>query len=147
MDKQLHSLISVRWNYLSISKLQRCNRWSLGMDKQFHPTLYWKCEHLIMLGLKSTHVDKRGPRYAIFIYYHMYSNYVWLISIRYWIQDWLYLSYNFVSQPWSFIAIVSRGLSGTTVQRVRVPSVLVSFTSIPHSNFKLMIICNKLLFT
>ena len=29
------------WNYLSIPKVQRCNRWSLGMDKLFHPTAYW----------------------------------------------------------------------------------------------------------
>ena len=38
-------------NYLSIPKLQWCNRWSLGMDKQFHPTLYWTCDYLSMLGL------------------------------------------------------------------------------------------------
>ena len=30
----------VVWNYLSIPKLQRYNRWSLGMDKYFHPILY-----------------------------------------------------------------------------------------------------------
>ena len=36
------------WNYLSIHKLQRCNRWSLGMDKQFHPTLYYVCNYLSM---------------------------------------------------------------------------------------------------
>ena len=35
MDKWLHVLQSVGWNYLSIPKLQRCNRWSLGMDKWF----------------------------------------------------------------------------------------------------------------
>ena len=28
-----HALSSVGWNYLSISKLQRLNSWSLGMDK------------------------------------------------------------------------------------------------------------------
>ena len=37
-----------------------CNRWSLGMDKQFHPTLYWACGYLSMLGLKLNHVSKRG---------------------------------------------------------------------------------------
>ena len=35
------------WNYLSILKLQRCNRWSLGMDKWFHPTQYWACDNLV----------------------------------------------------------------------------------------------------
>ena len=48
------------WNYLSIPKLQRCNRWSLGMDKQFHPTLFWARNYLSMLGLKLNHVSKRG---------------------------------------------------------------------------------------
>ena len=50
------------WNYLSIPKLQRCNRWSLGMDKIFYPTLYWACNYLSMLGLKLNHVSKRGHR-------------------------------------------------------------------------------------
>ena len=50
------------WNYLSFPKLQRCNRWSLGMDKWFHPTLYQACDYLSMLGLKLNHVSKRGHR-------------------------------------------------------------------------------------
>ena len=33
MDKQLHTLKSVGWNYLSIPKLQRLQQLSLGMDK------------------------------------------------------------------------------------------------------------------
>ena len=33
MDKLSHNLQSVGWNYLSIPKLQRLHRWSLGMDK------------------------------------------------------------------------------------------------------------------
>ena len=57
------------WNYLSIPKLQRCNRWSLGMDKWFHPTLYWACDYLSMLGLKLNHVSKRGHK--------MYHNDTW----------------------------------------------------------------------
>ena len=48
------------WNYLSIPKLQRCNRWSLEMDKQFHLTLCQVCDYLSMLGLKLNHVSKRG---------------------------------------------------------------------------------------
>ena len=58
MDNWSHPLYSVGWNYLSIPKLQRCNRWSLGMDKQFHPTLYWTCGFLFMLALKPIHVSK-----------------------------------------------------------------------------------------
>ena len=49
------------WNYLSIPKLQHCNRWGLGMDKLFHRTLYDGCNYLSMLGLKLIHVSKRGP--------------------------------------------------------------------------------------
>ena len=49
------------WNYLSIPKLQRLHRWSLGMDKWFHSTLYNGCNYLSMLGLKLNHVSKRGP--------------------------------------------------------------------------------------
>ena len=50
----------MEWNYLSIPKLQRYNRWSLWMDKWFHPTLYQACNYLSMLGLKLNHVSKRG---------------------------------------------------------------------------------------
>ena len=50
----------MRWNYLSIPKLQRLQRWSLGMDKLFHLTLYNECNYLSMLGLKSIHVSERG---------------------------------------------------------------------------------------
>ena len=59
---KLHPLQSVVWNYLSIPKLQRCNRWSLGMDKWFHPTLFWACDYSFMLGLRLNHVSKRGRR-------------------------------------------------------------------------------------
>ena len=38
-------------------------RWSLGMDEKIHPTLYWPCNYLSMLGLKSNHVSKMGPRW------------------------------------------------------------------------------------
>ena len=56
----LQTRISVGWNYLSIPKLQLCNRF--WMDKQFCPKLYWTGHHLSMLGLKLAHVRKRGPR-------------------------------------------------------------------------------------
>ena len=60
MDKYLHSLQCVEWNYLSIPKLQQLYRWSLEMDKQFHPTVYNGYNYLSMLGLKLNHVSKRG---------------------------------------------------------------------------------------
>ena len=33
MDKYSHTQYGVGWNYLSVPNLQRCNRWSLWMDK------------------------------------------------------------------------------------------------------------------
>ena len=47
-------------NYLSIPKLQRSHRWSLGIDKYSKPTNYNRCNYLTMQGLKLTHVSKRG---------------------------------------------------------------------------------------
>ena len=38
------------------------SRWSLGMEKLFHPTPYWACDYLSMLCLKLIHVSKRGLR-------------------------------------------------------------------------------------
>ena len=52
------------WIYLSSPKLQWCDCWSLGMDKWFHPTHYWACDYLSMLGLKLIHVIKRCPWYS-----------------------------------------------------------------------------------
>ena len=58
-----NKFIFAGWNYLSIPKLNfnGCNRWSLGMDKCFHPTVYNGCDYLSMLGLKLNHVSKRAP--------------------------------------------------------------------------------------
>ena len=58
-------LVRFHWffsNDLSIPKRQRLHRWRLGRDKLFHPTLYWACNYLSMLGLKLIHVNKRGHR-------------------------------------------------------------------------------------
>ena len=49
------------WSYISIPKLQWWSLWSLGMDKWFHPTHFWECDYLSMLGLKLIHVRKKGP--------------------------------------------------------------------------------------
>ena len=56
INKKKHGM-----NYLFIHKPQRCNRWRLGMDKQFRPTLYLACDYLSMLGLKANHVKKGVP--------------------------------------------------------------------------------------
>ena len=48
------------WNYFSIPKLQWLHRWSLGMDKWFHPTRHWVCNYLSILGLKLNHISERG---------------------------------------------------------------------------------------
>ena len=40
---------------------------SLEMDKQFHPTLYWACEYLYILGLKSNHVSKGAPHNNVIV--------------------------------------------------------------------------------
>ena len=55
-----NSIPSIRWSYLSISKLQRSN-WSLGMNKQFYPTLDGECDYLSLLGLKLFRIDKSVP--------------------------------------------------------------------------------------
>ena len=44
------------------SQIHWCDHWSLEMDMQFHTTLYWTCDYASMLGLKSAHISKRGPR-------------------------------------------------------------------------------------
>ena len=52
------------WNYLSFPKLQRWNRWSLRIDKQFYPTHYNVCYYIFMSGINFNHVSKRDPRYV-----------------------------------------------------------------------------------
>ena len=61
MDKLLHPLWNLGWNYLSIPRLQRLHSWSSGMDYQFHPTHFWLCDYLSRLILKLIYVSKRGP--------------------------------------------------------------------------------------
>ena len=40
------------------------NGWCLGMEMKFHPTLYWTCDYLCMLGLKLNHVSRGRPSWA-----------------------------------------------------------------------------------
>ena len=46
---------------IMIPKLQRWHRWNLGMNKLFHPTLYWGWDYFSMLVSKLIHVSKRDP--------------------------------------------------------------------------------------
>ena len=73
----------MEWNNLSIPKLQRCNRWSLGMHKWFPPTLYWVCDYLSMMGLKLIHVSKRGPRSQKWVCRAWISNCMLQYSMQY----------------------------------------------------------------
>ena len=52
------------------------NFWSLGMDKQFHPTLYNGCNYLFMLGLK---LMKRAPGVFLWVQHLTCSNIVMII--------------------------------------------------------------------
>ena len=46
-------------NYLITHRLQRCNRWSLGMDEKFHSTRSNRCCYLSMLWLRLILVSER----------------------------------------------------------------------------------------
>ena len=61
MDNYSHEQLSVGLNYLSIPKLERLRRWSLGMNKYFHPTFYNGCDYFPMLELKLNNVSKGVP--------------------------------------------------------------------------------------
>ena len=83
------------WNYISIPKLQRYNRynrWSLGMEKEFHPKLYWACDYLYILELKLKSVSKRGPRSNISLSFVTSSNkHLSAFSLLLWIiRIWKY---------------------------------------------------------
>ena len=49
------------WNYLSFPKLQLCGCSNLAMNKQFHSTLYWACDYLLMPEFKLIHISERFP--------------------------------------------------------------------------------------
>ena len=61
-------LTLVQWNYLSIPKLQRCNRWRLGMENKITPCKL--CNHVFMLGYRiwswsPMSYEKHGPRDSV----------------------------------------------------------------------------------
>ena len=79
-------------------------RWSLGMDKQFNPTLYNECNYLSMLCLKLNHVNKMGPSSCegtviILGIFHTHTHRKWVFSHTMYIIDLVAnlstLRYNF----------------------------------------------------
>ena len=55
-----------KWAVLLFYMLfSRLHRWSLRMDRLFHPTLYLAYDKLSMLGIKIIHVSKRGPAVSL----------------------------------------------------------------------------------
>ena len=70
MDKWLHPLEPVVWNYSSIS-ICTVEVWEWMIN--FIP-LYCTCDYLSMLGLKLIHVSKRGPKTV-----NMTARWHWLI--------------------------------------------------------------------
>ena len=59
-----YPLQSVGWNRVPISKLQQCNRWSLGMGTWYDPALYLVYDYLSTLGLKIIRVSNMGSGLA-----------------------------------------------------------------------------------
>ena len=52
----------MRWNWLSILKLQRYGRWCLGMERQFHPVVYW----LLLAGITISPCYQKGNPACLF---------------------------------------------------------------------------------
>ena len=40
-----------------------------GNELVIHPTHYWACDYLSMMGLKLIHVNKRGPKWRCLLGY------------------------------------------------------------------------------
>ena len=58
MDKYLHAHNRMRWNFLSISKLQRLKHLNLWIHNYFHRTLNGAYDYISMQGFKLKHVRK-----------------------------------------------------------------------------------------
>ena len=59
-----HLIEIYEMNLLILSQISMTPPLILGKDKWFHPTLYWSCNYLSMLGLKINLVSKRGSRWS-----------------------------------------------------------------------------------
>ena len=70
------------------------SRWSLGMGRLIHPTLYWAWDYLSLLGLKLIRVSKLGPmeKHLTFWILREYSDlniYFIILFVFYWLSWWL----------------------------------------------------------
>ena len=82
-------------NYLPFPKLKRCSRWSLGMDKQYHPTLYWAYDYLSMLRLNLIHVNEKTQ--DVFLEVNIIELIVWVfIAISFQGSGCWYEYYSFM---------------------------------------------------
>ena len=71
------------FHYLSIPKLQRFHRWSLGMDNYFHPTPSNGCNYLSKLWLNLIHVSKMSPSWSRSNLWHQFPlHHLW----RFWMH-------------------------------------------------------------
>ena len=104
----------MEWSYSSIPKLQRCNRWSLGMNRSFPPTLYWTCDYLSMVGLKLYYVSKSGPRWPSWGGIPWFMSLIWEASIL--PQDSISLIYNHINLIFCLIGPHQRLLTLSTNQ-------------------------------
>ena len=53
--------VEIPWWLARASQTSMAQQWSLGMNKQFNPTLYNGCNYLYMMGINSNYIDKMGP--------------------------------------------------------------------------------------
>ena len=117
-DKKLRPLQSVEWNYLSVPKLERYNRWGLGTDKEFHLTLYWAYNCLSMLGVKPIHVSKRGPwslKYSVWTRSISYLPMVWFLTSMGRQQTWY--QHDQIDSPLSFMLVYFSNSRSLWVER------------------------------
>ena len=62
---------------------QFLDRWSFGIDKLLHPTLYWLYDYLFMLQLKSTHTQKWISNSSTIYHILRYSPNIGLITSKF----------------------------------------------------------------
>ena len=81
----------MKWNYLSIPKLQQWHSWNLGIDNSSCFTVYWSCGYLSMLVLKLIHVSKPLEKeHVYFLNINMYAE-----NFKYiYIQSYILSAYN-----------------------------------------------------
>ena len=91
------------------------------MDKWFHPTLYYGCNHLSMQGFNRIHVCKRGPwHHNVFISHSI--NYLWQIGPCF-PQRRIFTQLHPIFETWKFIFIACF----KQFSRIRIKIIVLSF--------------------